>query len=235
MPIIPEVWIPEFFLPQLMVLRKRIFERLLPTFDDIEAEANRVENDAFQRLIANANEDSDEASLAEAAFNVGLEHFQLLAATQQTVINAFVIALSHLFEQQRHLLSFQTLLDVEPNSRKRDEGFEEFLKNNNIDTSTFTRNQKLKELELVANVAKHAEGQSAERLRELRPELFVYPSHRNDPDLQWLSNYKRPVNESLAGEGFFVEPDDLRAYFDATESFWEFVLHRLTDSSKTVV
>jgi hypothetical protein len=100
MPIIADIWIPELFIPQLRVLRKTIFERLLPTFDNIEAEGNQVAEETFQRFIANANEDSDEGSLAEAAFNVGLEHFQLLAGTRQTIINAFAIALSHLFEQQ---------------------------------------------------------------------------------------------------------------------------------------
>jgi hypothetical protein len=103
------------------------------------------------------------------------------------------------------------------------------LQSTNIDKNTFSQYRKLQELELVANVAKHAEGQSAERLRQLRPELFLHPPSRTEPSLQWLSDYTRPVNQPLTGEGFFIEPDDLRAYFDAAESFWEFVLDHLTE------
>jgi hypothetical protein len=223
MPIIAEDFIPGIFLPQLRALRDAIFERVLPAFEGIESEAEKIEREVFQQLCANANEYSDESHLAELAFNAGLEHYEQMTATRQTVINTFTITISHLFEQQRHLLSFDTLLDRERNSRQRDRRFSEFLESRGVDCTKFIHRAKLEELDLVANVAKHAEGQSAERLRALRPELFVAPSIRDDPFLD--SPTVTPVNRPLMGEDLFVQPDDLRAYLEAIESFWQFVLN----------
>jgi hypothetical protein len=229
MPIIAEVFIPKIFLPQLTALRDAIFERVLPAFEGIESEAEQIQREAFEQLCANADEYSDESQMAELAFNAGLEHYELMTATRQTVINTFAIAISHLFEQQRHLLSFGTLLDWEPDSRKRERRFSEFLEARGVDRTMFIHRAKLEELDLVANVAKHAEGQSAERLRTLRPELFVAPSIRGDP--LFGSSTVGPVNRPLMGEDLFVEPDDLRAYLEAIESFWQFVLKTETPDS----
>jgi hypothetical protein len=160
--------------------------------------------------------------MAELAFNAGLEHYEQMTATRQTVINTFAITVSHLFEQQRHLLSFGTLLDWERDSRQRERRFGEFLEDRGVNHSMFIHRAKLEELDLVANVSKHAEGQSAERLRNLRPELFVPPSIRGDPFFG--SSTVGPVNRPLMGEDLFVQPEDLRAYLEAIESFWQFVL-----------
>jgi hypothetical protein len=225
MPIVAEDVIPSMFLPELAALRQTIFGRILPAFDGLEMEAEQIQREALKRLQANANEYSDAADLAEAAFEAGLEHYELTTGARQIVINALVVALSHLFEQQRHLLTFPTLLDSEPDSRKRETRFFEFLKANGVDRTIFNQQTKLEELDLVANVAKHAEGRSADCLRALRQELFVHPSIREYPVLR--SSVRR-VNRTLMGTDLFVQPEDLRAYFDAVEAFWKFVLDQLS-------
>jgi len=226
MPIVPEVVIPRMFLPQLAALRDAIFVRVLPAFDKLESEADQIEDETFERLGASAGEDTDPADLAEAAVEAGRRHFELTSATRQTVINAFAVALSHLFEQQRHFLSLRTLVDLEPDSKKREKRFRSSLKASGINDAMFIHHRKLEELDLVANVAKHAEGQSAERLRAWRPELFIHPLIRDDPGVASSSGV--PVNRPLMGEDLFVQPDDLRAYLDAVESFWRFVLGQLS-------
>ncbi len=225
MPIVAEDVIPSMFLPELAALRETVFARILPAFDGLESEAEAIQREALEQLNAKATEYSDGADLAEAAFEAGLEHYTLMTGAQQTMLNALAIALSHLFEQQRHLLTFRTLMDSEPDSRKREKAFAEFLKANGVDRTTFIQQAKLEELDLVANVAKHAEGQSADRLRALRPELFVNPSIRGDSILR---SPVGPANRTLMGDDLFVQPDDLRAYFSAVESFWQFVLTQLS-------
>ena len=114
--------------------------------------------------------------------------------------------------------------DYEPDSRKRESNFHDFLKANGIDYSAFPYLSKLEELDVVANAAKHAEGKSAERLRTLRPDLFVAPSIRDSA----LGTFgERPVHLTLSGDDLFVQPEDLRAYLDAIEAFWRFVLEGL--------
>ncbi len=226
MPIIIEDFIQRMFFPQLTALRNAIFVRVLSAFDRLESEAHQIELETLERLNANASEYSDGADIAETAFEAGLNHFELMAATRQTVMNTFAIALSHLFEQQRHLLSFGTLLDWEPDSRQRERRFRGLLAARGVDCTAFLHRAKLEELDLVANVAKHAEGQAAERLRTLRPELFVAPSIRGDPVLG--SSTVGPVNRPLMGEDLFVQPDDLRTYLEAIEAFWQFVLNQMS-------
>lgn len=225
MPIVAEHVIPRIFLPQLASLRETIFTRVLTAFDGLEAEADEIQRGTLERLEATANEYSDGADIAEAAFDAGLEHYALITGARQTVINALAVALSHLFEQQRHLLTLRTLVDSEPNSRQREKNFSEFLATHGIDRTMFIHQAKLEELDLVANVAKHAEGQSAERLRTLRPELLVPPSIRGDST---LASPVGPINRTLMGEDLYVQPDHLRDYFDAVESFWKCVLGRLS-------
>jgi hypothetical protein len=66
------------------------------------------------------------------------------------------------------------------------------------------------ELRLVANATKHAEGRSAEQLREKRPELFRYPPMGE----MFLGNAPRPITQPLAGEDFYVTPEIMEEYSD---------------------
>ena len=67
---------------------------LLPVFDDLDLEADRIEGEAFERLEMTAHEDTDPAGLAEAAFEAGLLHFELGTASRQALLNAFAVTLS---------------------------------------------------------------------------------------------------------------------------------------------
>jgi len=224
MPIVAESLIPRMFLPQLVALRQAIFVRVLPAFDHIEAEADEIQAKTLDRLQEYTNEDSDPADIAEAAFEAGLGHFELLTATRQTIMNTFAISISHLFEQQRHFLTHNTVFDSEPSSPKREIKFIAMLDSSGIDSEGFAARPRLEELELVANVAKHAEGRSAEQLRVIRPDLFVAPSIRGNSDLVAPT---RPVHAPLMGDDLYVQPEDLRAYLDTIEAFWRFVMEHL--------
>ena len=226
MPISPEHVIPQMYLPQLAALREAIFARILPPFDGIDEEAGEVEREALERLEEYAHEDSDPAMIAEAAQDAGLEHYELLTGTRQTVINAFAVAISHLFEQQRHLLSHRTIIDSEVDSKRREITYLKLLDSAGIDCEEFPQRPVLEELDLVANVAKHAEGHSADRLRAVRPELFVPVEIRGASKLS--DGYTRPVHTPLMGEGLYVQAEDLRAYLEAVEAFWQFVLNKFS-------
>lgn len=222
MPIIPETIIPDMFLPQLRALREAIVSRILPCFEAIDSEAKEVERQIYRELCASAGEDADGGDLAEAATDAGIEHFQILGETRQIVINSLAVAIAHMFDQQKDLLCLPTLADAEPDDRERRKLFRKLLKRRGLDPRSFRHRSKLKELKLVANVAKHGEGESAKKLRDLRPELFTHPVLRHDP----LHARLRPlsVNRTLLGADLFVEPADLTAYLDAAEEFWGFFL-----------
>jgi hypothetical protein len=74
------------------------------------------------------------------------------------------------------------------------------------------------ELRLVANTVKHGEGASAARLRQLRPELFVHPALRDDPEWGGIPGHSAEM--PMGGEDICVTRDDLERYRDALLSFW---------------
>jgi len=82
--------------------------------------------------------------------------------------------------------------------------FVQILTDAGIDVGRFPEWPKLVELRLVANVAKHAEGDSASKLEEIRPDLFVAPSIRDMPPfLHW--KVPRHVYKPLSGEDLYVK------------------------------
>lgn len=70
-------------------------------------------------------------------------------------------------------------------------------------------------MRLVANTAKHAEGDSAECLNQSRPDLFKPPDLPQD-----FPRSRIHVDRPLAGRDLYVTPEELRLYFDALEHFW---------------
>ena len=55
---------------------------------------------------------------------------------------------------------------------------------------------KINELRLVANTAKHADGTSCEELKRLRPEHFTYPALKEDESNQLLWERKGGLSSS---------------------------------------
>lgn len=69
------------------------------------------------------------------------------------------------------------------------------------------------------NTIKHAEGNSADSLKQLRPNWFVPVLLRNDP-LGEAFRVKPFVFEPLAGEDVYIEIQDLETLGKWTELFW---------------
>lgn len=224
MPIFLEHVISRLLLPQLDALRGVIFDRVLPAFASVEDEAKRVVHEAR----STASEDDDPADLAEAAFEAGASYLETMLYVRQSLLNSLAIQVSHLFDQQRHMLGRDTLLDFERDSKKLERAFREKLAMHSVDDRLFIHRDKLTELHLVANVAKHAEGQAAEKLRALRPELFTHELLRATTPREMLAC--GPITSPLMGDDLFVGPEDLRAYIGAVEDYWQFVLKQLEDA-----
>jgi hypothetical protein len=72
------------------------------------------------------------------------------------------------------------------------------------------------ELRLVANVVKHGEGTSAEDLRKIRADLFVYPTLRKDR--AGVGTLR--IEASLFGHDFFVTKEEFETYHKGSVAFW---------------
>ncbi len=214
-------WIDDTFIPALTTLREVISGRLLPTFDNLDKEAERISADAWERLGSRAGPDSDPGDLAETAEEAGINHYLMLSDTRQGLLNMFAVAIYHHVEQQQITLVRRELLppdaEDEPSKMKPEE-FVRLLQEASVDVTAFPQWEKLHELRLVANVAKHAEGPSAEELEKIRPDLLVAPSFR--PEGLHFPQGLRHMYQPLSGDDLYVAPPDLEAYFEAAIGFW---------------
>jgi hypothetical protein len=114
-------WRPVFmqeFCPQLRAIVDALDNRVLPGFEGIELEAE-THSDALwkQGNSTPASGDEDLSELADAATQVGVNHYLLLDGIRQGIVNLFAASLYHAFEQQLMLFHRrEVLLETEQNA-----------------------------------------------------------------------------------------------------------------------
>lgn len=221
----PRYWSNYFkqvFCKQITTFTDSIASRVLPTFDQIESEAEAAAEKEWERLGSLYSEDSDMGDDAERAQEAGIDYYQSLEAVRQSLVNISATALYHMFEQQILLFHRKQVLYPEEENNIKLINMEEFEKRLNtfgIYVEKLSTWPKVEELKLVANAVKHAKGPSAHKLHSLRPDLFSHPSILKDLLFDWV-NSKPDVYMPLAGKDIYLTIDDLRAYSEALVSFW---------------
>lgn len=180
---------------------------LLPPFRDLETRAHAVSEEYFH------NEDSsnftDPEDFADVAWAKGLEWFQETEAIRQGVVNLLSAGLYHLVEYQIRSCGALAVLGW-------------------TDTKALPSGNVINELRLVANVVKHADGKSADALRKISPDLFVYPA---------LAGYNLPpltklLGSPLSGMGLYVSEARLQLYCRAAISIFEELAQQLDSLSE---
>lgn len=136
----------------------------------------------------------------------------VLGPVRQSMLNLFAAGLFHLLEQ---LLASVCVGEGTATPPPKDTKLAVLRKwyQKNFKFSLGNACPAINELRLVANVVKHGEGDSAQRLGKCKPELF-------EPWESW-HHYGNP----LAGGDLFISDDNLEAYFEAAEH----LLHQLSE------
>ena len=208
---------------QITIFVQNIQDRLLPTFRDIENEAEKVQEQEWDRLCSSyASPDIDPADLAEKARDAGIDYYTMVSGVKQSLLNVSATSLYHLFEQQ--LLFFLRREILHPSEENNIDLikisiFKERCRQHNIDVEKFSSWQTIEEMRLVANTVKHAEGKSAIDLRKIRPDLFKNPIlEKYGPKLE--GNLGR-LYMPLAGEDLYLSIEDLKEYGEAIARFWD--------------
>ncbi len=223
-----EEYIRNQFIKQIELLNESIQNRLIPTFDNIETEAEELSEKEWNRLCFLCySPDIDSEDLAEKAQEAGIDYYITLSGIKQAVLNITATAIYHLFEQQ---IIFFLRREVLRPTQENDIGlmklsyFRKLLLADGIDIFSFRSWGKIEELRVVSNTVKHAEGDSASKLREMRPDMFKHPTLRNHPEMDIMQSAVTRVYLSIAGDDIFVLPKDLSEYKDALVDFWvEFI------------
>jgi hypothetical protein len=204
---------------------KSLSGKVLPAFDDISEEADKVVAEAYHRLASLSDPEwFDPGDIVEDVNNAGLEFYMMAHGVKQGIINMFTAGLYHLFEQQLLRFHREQLLEPEEKSCTKlfscDEAQQRLLENYRIDISTFPSWNKIQELRLVANTVKHADGPSCTKLKQIRPDLFIRPYQGNESP--WpVEVAHRQVVQPLAGKDLYITLDEFTKYVDATKQVWE--------------
>jgi len=198
-----------------------VLSRVLPVFEGINEEAYALERRRYEELMSGIDAPEEDLwdageAMAEQAFNEAMAHAVLLESMRYATINLNAAALYHLTEQ--HLIDLVLRIhDNDEQHKHRPEAAIAWFKDAlGLDLSTLPSWPVIEELRHVANVVKHGEGGSAAKLRELRPDLFVYPSLRKDG--------ARPMGlrleMTLFGQDFFVAEADFERYREVSVALW---------------
>ncbi len=189
-------------LEQLDALGVDGVSRAMAGFAKIDEEAESYAERVFESYVESVGE-GEPGDFVEEATGQGAEYWSTLKALRQAVLNLLAVGLYHLFEQ--HLEKVAGIL------RGRTQPLP--------DVTALSGWQKIYELRLVANTAKHADGSSAEKLRSLRPDLLVDPVLRGSPLEKHVLASR--IDSPMGGKDLFVTVTDLTAYRDALRQFWE--------------
>lgn len=218
-----EFWADYFrtvFTPQVDAFANALSRRVLPSFDNLDEEGRRIEEEEYQRLCALSGygAEPDLASLAERARDVAITYYVTMHEIVQGIVNLFAVGLWHLFEQQlahfaRHALPYTW---DPPNPPFGD--VQGALREMTLDVTRLLSYPRVEELRWLANCVKHGDGTSCTQLRARRPELFA-PSGTTDllpsPPFADL-----PVIAPLGGEDLYLTTEGFKGYTDAVKAFW---------------
>ncbi|MBO9853563.1 hypothetical protein [Xanthomonas phaseoli] len=172
-------------------------KRLLSQFENISEEAERAQEERWQ--AANEYFDPefhDMGDVAQAAFDYGVEFFQLLSDMHERTRLSVIAGMYHHWDKKwRHFLAHEMrwTVVIGPHTRRAvfsldAQDLEKLLLALGLNVRSFPNFERLDAMRLIANVYKHGEGKAMDYLRRLYPEFVPMegpfaPRFPDDSDL----------------------------------------------------
>ncbi len=207
--------------PRFEQFGELVLSRVLPSFDGINEEAHALERRRYSELVSSLEvreEDMWDAgeAMADLAFDEAMDHAVLLESMRFATLNLYAAALYHLTEQNLIDLPLQILNYSGRHNLRPEKAVSWFKDTIGLDVTSLPSWPLIDELRLVANVVKHGEGGSAEDLRKIRADLFVYPTLRGKVSpIETLR-----IEASLFGNDFFITKEEFERYHTGIVAFW---------------
>lgn len=172
-------------------------DRLLPTFDAIEQEAEVIQENTMKTLNETCSTHGmNEYDCYSASHCQALHHYTTNKEMKRELLNHQTAFLFHRFEKDCQEI-FKNLIVKDGNIL-----INELIKLN-IQTEIGSSWHKINnELRLVTNVIKHGEGPSLDKLKEERGDLFI-------------SSFHYLINSSIE-----ISLDELTIYVEEIKKFW---------------
>lgn len=218
------------YIQRVVIRQVRQFDEMFsgtvfPPFADPDAQAERVAQDYWNERMSEPvgeDDDVDAGVIADQAHERSLAFYSTLAAMHTTVLNLFTAGLYHLFEQQ-----CGSLLRDWTGASGSVQALRDWLRTElRIDTTGCPSWPRMNELRLVANVVKHAEGDSERELRQLNPIYFREPLIRQ-PEFADIPSPVFPLGAPLTGELIFITKANYDEFVQTVISFWEWLASEL--------
>jgi hypothetical protein len=165
-------------IPQVRQFDETFSNKVYPAFADPKGDAERLARDSWNERMSEPvgdDDDVDPGSIADDVHDQSVAFCQTQFAIQFTVVNLFTAGLYHVFEQQMASLYRNWTATTPKTMREVRDWLSGAL---GIDIESAPSWSTIDELRIVANVVKHAEGNAAERLQRVNPDLFQLPSMR---------------------------------------------------------
>lgn len=210
-------WERDEALQTLQIFRREMLARVIAAFDEIEAEANQIAEEAFKRFGQTASCDQmDMSDAAEHAQEEGAMHYSAVISVRYEVLRLAISGLYHLWERQikTHLIRMHGMLGADK-SRVEKADFariEGLLKRYGFEFKAMTFYNPINELRLFANATKHGAGSSCNLLFVSNPKLF-FP-YKLAGEEEYFGSWE-PSADDLQ-----PEPADFSRYSCAVEEFW---------------
>ena len=190
------------------------FERTKVTFDNIDSEAEEHAEFIYSNT---GGAEEDQASLAEFAEEKGYELYETLALMKSNHLLMTISMLYHVWEQQLIKFCIKELSnDIKFEKKSLDYAdVKNIFEVHGIKIEDKNSWKKLRELKALVNTIKHGDGDSANKLRKIRPDFFKIDFLKNTDTLELhesvlLDEYSLQVNEVN-----FID------YLNATKEFWD--------------
>ena len=190
--------------------------KLVPVFENIDAEAEEYGNKFFNNSYGYSNPESiDPGKHADKAMEHAIKHWEFLKHGRYVLIASWHVALYEAFEQQLRSYLYRELshnynLTIINVSSKFDE-LKKILFLYQIDIDSLKGLKQIDQLRLLCNVIKHGEGTSAENLRKKRPDII-----KTQGDIELLKLY----DSSLLNEVLEISDRTLIEFGNAIKDFW---------------
>lgn len=210
------------YIDDLTLIKKMFVERIQPIFAEAEKEAEEYQSELWESIISRpCSEDSyvDPGDYADFIQEKAIERYEMLSLMQYRNIGMWIACLCQVWEQQ--LYSFiiheaqQEGITYDSSDMKRGFAFsKEVFEWHQQPFEQMEIWDKIKELRLLVNVIKHAEGDSEQKLRILRPNYFIEEANGMQYDLMAL------YHTTLLEPTLLIKDQDFIDYYDALVKFW---------------
>jgi hypothetical protein len=205
------------------------YRRTASVFDDMDKEVEKYGQELWDNYPG--NEDTDPGDVAEWVQNQCLKRYEALGIMKSNHLLMSISMLHHLWEQRlitftmremKHYISF-------PKDEMSFEQVQIVFRLHEVDILNTEASKKLRELKFLVNIIKHGDGDSAKKLRKIRPDMFESEFAKETDSLKL---YGSALFSAFALQ---VTEKDLHDYVEAAKAFWGEMPERAFSSTALVL